>query len=155
MTKEEAFHDYLKIKDMIGLTLSQKCRILSEYLGCYNNSWRIVGITKEALEVFSRNDFKKVSKMGINRSHIIERNQTYSKLLTGDFDCDTFWKIFLENDKTILSTSSENMSKRSSRVIKIDSGEKLFKSSGYSWRHTKEESALLKEIYENELTQLK
>jgi hypothetical protein len=150
MNKEEAFHDYLKIKEMVGLNLNQKCRILSEYLGNYDNCWRVVGITEDALEVFSKNNFKKTSGMRINRSHIVDRNETYTKLLTEDFDCDTFWNTFLENDKTILSTSSENMSKKSSRVIEIKTTGKLFKSSGFSWRHTREESSFLKEMYEKE-----
>jgi len=150
LNKENAFYNYLKIKEMIGLTMSQKCRLLSEMLFFTEDSWRVVGITENALKVFAKNGFKKVPRMGINRSHIIERNKTYTKLLEGEFDCDNFWSIFLENDKTILSTSSENMSKSNSRIIKFDCDSKLFKPSGYSWSHTRKESNLLKEIHERE-----
>jgi len=150
LSKEDSFHNYLKIKEMNGLSIGQKSRILSEMLAYSENPWKVVGITEEALRVFASNDFRKKSRMGINRSHIVERNKTYSMLLSNDFTIDEFWKIFKENDKTILSTSSENMSGKFSKQFEIESSSNLFKSSGYSWRHTSEEISELKRLY-NEL----
>jgi hypothetical protein len=125
-----------------------KVRMLSELLGQNPDLWTVVGITEEALNKFKQHDFKKVSKMDINRSHIVDRHKTYATMLTGDLmDCDTWWSFYIENDKTILATRSENKSGRLSKIFDIDPSLNLFKSQGFAWKHTKAEYEYLRNIY--------
>lgn len=148
--KNQSYENYLLVKKMTGLTLAQKTKVLSDILFLLNsNPWRIVGITEDALDKFKSNNFKLSSRMGINRSHIKQRHQTYSYLLSNDLDIDTFWDKFWENDKTILSTSSENMSDKFSKIIDLNPTGNQFMARGYNWRHTKEEAKILRDLYHN------
>ena len=91
LLKEILFHDYQIIKKMRGPE-GNKIKILSTLFSINPNSWRVVGITPAALEVFNMHNFKKVSKMGINRSHLIQRHTFYESLLKMDITShEDFW----------------------------------------------------------------
>lgn len=154
MKKEEIYEDYLAIFGMKA-PISRRVRMLSELMGCYEDHWRVVGITEEALKRFKEYDFKKTSKMGINRSHESDRNVTYKHMLSEKMEIESWWSYYIERDITILSTSSENMSKDKSIIIKIDTERKLFKSQGFAWRHGKEETLFLKSLYNDLLSDTK
>ena len=144
--KETIYHDYLLIKEM-NSNISTKSKILTNVICQWNDFWKVIGITKDALKVFSENNFKNKSKNSINRSHIKQdRIVTNTYLLTNDLSFDEFWKYLIENDKTILATSSENKTNTFSDVIPIDESLNLFKSSGFGWKHNKSEIDFLKSI---------
>jgi hypothetical protein len=146
MKKEEIFEDYLMIKKMKA-PLHTKLAFLTYLFSNQSNPWRVTGITHEALKVFAQNDFKKVSRMGINRSHIEARKDTYRTLLETDFNSiEEWWDYYFSRDMTILSTSSENMSEQLSKVYPIDPVLGLFRTSGYAWKHGKEEIAFLRNL---------
>jgi hypothetical protein len=147
MTEEDLYHDYkLLLKMKVGN--AKKVRLLSDLLGEAENPWRVVGITHEALKVFKNHGFKKVSKMGINRSHITRRKETYSFMLKNNFDnAKEWWNYHFENDITILSTSSENLSGKSSKIIDIDPSLNLFKCRGFGWTHGKKEILFLEKLH--------
>lgn len=145
--KNDLHEAYLMICKM-KFSTSRRVRILSEMMGEAPEHWRVVGITKEALELFSQHDFKKVSRMGINRSHLVDRHKTYTDLIDNPrADVDEWWDFYYERDKTILSTSSENMKNEFSDIIYFDEPE-LFNSSGFAWRHSKKESSFLLKLFE-------
>ena len=145
MTKEDFYHDYLLVRQM-RVPVNKRYRILSELLGSYENAWRVVGITENALNVFKEYSFRRESGMGINRSHIIDRKTTYTYMLEGPLmECDEWWDYYLENDKTVLATSKENMSNGFSKVYDIDPDLGLFKPQGFAWRHKDPEINFLKE----------
>jgi len=147
MTKEDFYHDFLLIRQLRTPT-SKKVRLLSELMTEYENTWQVIGITEEALETFAKHNFNYVSRMGINRSHKVDRCVTYTELLTGELkSCDDWWNYFVENDKTILATSSENKSNSLSRIIDIDVSLGMFKSTGFKWRHNKAEKQMLHNLY--------
>lgn len=133
--------------------MSVKVRVLNEVLSRTNpNAWKIIGITDAALEVFRANDYKYSSGMGINRSHLINRDDSHRHMLDNPLtDIDEWLDYYLANDATVLATSSENKSEKFSEItyfedLKHSYGEKLFKYQGFGWRHTKQEAAYLKSI---------
>lgn len=151
--KKALFHDYHLIKKMT-VPEGAKIKLLSSLLTVNPNCWRVIGITPKALEIFAKNNFKKSSRMGINRSHMVQRHGVYKEMMEKDFNNETeFWEFYMNKDATILSTSTENMSTTVSFVhesFEVPSDERqLFKSSGYSWKHKKEEEDFLKQLYQS------
>ena len=148
LESKHILHDaYLKICDM-KIPTKRKVRLLSELMGENPDHWRVVGTTEQALTVFSENNFKKVSRMGINRSHLVDRHETFTYMLENIMlDIDEWWQYYTERDKTVFATSGENMSNVFSNVIYFEE-QGLFRSSGFAWRHSKEESSFLQELYE-------
>jgi hypothetical protein len=150
MNNEQFYQDFLAIRNMNSPT-NKKVRMLGEMLGSYENFWQITGITLEALKKFKENDFKRKSRMGINRSHKVDRHKTYTTMLEGPImDCDTWWKFYTENDKTVLATSSENNTNTFSKIFPIKKQDNLFKSTGFAWRHSLQEQNVLKNIAKKE-----
>jgi hypothetical protein len=153
--KENIYHDYLLVKKMKA-DISTKSIILKDIISKWEDFWKIIGITKNALKVFSDNDFKKKRKnvawvgSNINRAHIKQdRIVTNTYLLTNDLSFDEFWDYLIENDKTILATSTENKTNTFSEIIPIDPLMNLFKkgdSHGIGWKHNKSEINFLKSI---------
>lgn len=147
MSPESLYHDFLLIRNMKSLT-PKKARMLGELLSQAEDAWQVIGVTEEALKVFESHNFKRVSRMGINRSHLVDRHKTYTTMLEGPLmELDEWWNFFKDNDKTILATSSENMSNGFSEVYPVDTSLGLFKTHGFAWRHKDPEITFLKEVY--------
>ena len=145
MTIEEAFKYYKEICTW-NMSLAAKRKILSNILeDAYSDHWRVIGITQEALNVFETHGFKKVSRMGINRGHIYDRKDTLTSLIQIPFqDVEEWWNFFYDRDKTILMTSTENMTNKHSQVHAVPEG--LFHTAGFAWKHGKEEVQFLTEL---------
>jgi len=134
---------------------SKKIGMLTRLFSIEPNNWRVVGISIDAIKVFQKNNFQRKSKMGINRSHIKRRFDSYKEIMekeaNGEFnDYDHWWSFYFENDKTVIQTSSENMKKNGhSAIIEISNPDwLLFKSKGYAWNHGNAEIELLKILFE-------
>src|ERR1035437_8362655 len=107
--KEIIYHDYLLIKEMKS-PVPRKSRLLSDLIGEWDDFWKIISITKNALEIFAKNDFRCPSRIGINRSHIHQdRSKTNVYLLEHDLSYDQFWEYLTKMDVVALATSSENI----------------------------------------------
>lgn len=121
--------------------------MLGELFAVNPNAWRVVGITENALRVFAEHDFKRVSRMGVNRSHLVDRIDTYTTMLEGSLmECEDWWDFYVDTDKTVLATSTENMGKGEwSKVYDIDTSLGLFRGQGFAWRHKEPEINFLKE----------
>ena len=117
--------------------------MLSSLLECaYDDHWRVIGISKEALNVFKVHNFKKVSRMGINRGHIHDRKDTLDQMIKYPFqDAEEWWELFYNRDQTILQTSTENMTGKLSETYEVPPG--LFHTSGFAWKHGTEEIEFL------------
>ena len=128
------------------MPLKKKIRIMGELMAsCYDDHWRVIGVTKEALNVFRAHGYKRVSRMGINRGHIHDRIETFTEMLKNPIlDVKEWWDFFYNRDETILMTSTENMSHNLSEVYDVPAG--LFHASGYSWRHGQDEIKFLTEL---------
>jgi hypothetical protein len=151
--KEILFHDYNLIKKMESPD-STKIKLLTSLFSLNPNCWRVIGITPKALSLFGNTNFQKKSGMGINRSHLVQRHLFYHYLLRRDFvDQHEFWECYYINDATILATSSENMSKKSQLLEEAylvpSDIRNLFQTSGFAWKHKKEEENFLRELNES------
>jgi hypothetical protein len=145
--KEAIYHDYLIIKNMKS-SMFAKSRSLSHIICEWKDYWKVIGITKEALKIFSKNDFKSKSRLGIQRAHITQdRIVTNEYLLTNDLSFDEFWSYLIENDKTVLATSSENKRNDFGEIIKIDENLDLFSARGFGWKHNKTEIEFLTKLW--------
>lgn len=148
------FEDYQLIKQMKA-PIYNRSKMLSTLFSINPNSWRVIGITPAALEVFKKNSFRRVSGMGINRSHITQRAQFYLELLNTEFNsANEFWQTYYDNDMTILATSTENMSKSVDLLdnyypVPFDE-RNLFRTAGFAWKHKEEEEAFLKELFKQQ-----
>jgi hypothetical protein len=148
--KETLFHDFGLIKEM---TCSEpiKIKLLSTLFSANPNCWRVVGITPNALSIFASNNFERKSRMGINRSHVYQRNTIYRNMLSMDFSGkEEFWDYYFKHDYTILATSTENMNGGNLEDLAIEVSQDqrmLFRTRGYAWKHGDHEIAFLKELY--------
>ena len=85
MTIEEAF-DYYKQICTWNVSQARKRKLIANILeDCYENHWRVIAITKEALNIFKVHRYKKVSHMGINRGHIHDRKDTLDQMIQYPF----------------------------------------------------------------------
>ena len=135
MKTEDFYSDFLKIKSMHSSD-KIKHRMITELLSQYSDFWRVIGITRKALSVFRDHNFKKAPRMGINRAHKKDRYETSKDMLNKEWDNHKdWWNFYIENDTTVLATSSENCSSKMSEEYEIDPQLGLFKKSGYSWTH--------------------
>lgn len=151
---KETMYAAFKAISIMEIDESKKIGMLTYLFSIEPNCWRVTGISIDAIKVFKENNFQRRSKMGINRSHIKRRFDSYREILNkesnGEFkDYEDWWNCYFENDKTILQTSSENMRKNGhSRVIEISNpGWNLFRSKGFAWSHGSGEIELLKKLY--------
>lgn len=145
MDRNQVFFYYRQLCDW-KLPIKKKVKMLMSLLECaYDDHWRVIGISKEALNVFKVHNFKKVSRMGINRGHIYDRNETLTYMLEHPFnDADEWWDFFYSRDRTILMTSTENMSNKVGDYFEVPEG--LFHTQGFAWKHGKEEVDFLTEL---------
>jgi hypothetical protein len=61
-------------------------------------------------------------------------------------ECEEWWDFYVDTDKTVLATSTENMGKGEwSKVYDIDTSLGLFRGQGFAWRHKEPEINFLKE----------
>ncbi|MEL0623359.1 hypothetical protein V6238_09675 [Marinomonas arenicola] len=133
------------------MPIKRKARLITELFAQYDDVWRVTGITEKALEIFIENNFNKIKRMGINRSHRVDRIKTYTYMFENiEHDADSWWDFFIKNDDTILSTSSENMSNNFSRIIHFENDSFLFKNSGFTWRYSTIEKTFLRELAKKE-----
>jgi len=124
-----------------------KVRMLTALLGADANAWRVVGVTRAALDRFAANEFRRVSGMGVNRAHLVDRHQTYTDILSRDMDVEEWWAFLQERDKCVLATSSENLKNDFGRIIGVDPALGLFRNQGFAWRHGAREAEFLRALY--------
>ena len=151
--REDVYNDFLLIRQMKS-SFQTKHRMLWEMLGMNGKNkdfWRVVGITELAFNKIVENDYKlpKGNKDNkINRSHIKNRIETSKTMLEGPLmKIDEWWEFYLENDKCILATASENLSKQQ-ETIKYNVPFGLFECSGFSFKVAAEEINFLKKLEE-------
>jgi hypothetical protein len=148
--KKVLYAGFLKIREIEGLPIQTKHRMLWEMLGMNGQNkdfWRVVGITELAYTKIVENDYKLPKGTGhnkINRSHINDRMATSKVMLEGPLmDIDTWWKFYKNNDVTVLATATENKSKEK-EVIKYKVPSGLFETQGFAARVGPEEVEFLK-----------
>lgn len=85
-------------------------RCLATIIGAHGQHWRIIGITKEALDYLKNNDFTK-PKFFLQRGHLIPRVNSVALIFRNRKDFvskSEFEKIYSVYDLTILMTKDQN-----------------------------------------------
>ena len=116
--------------------------------------WPVVGITHAALERFAQHDFQCVSRMGIHRAHLIDRKEWQAAMLATRLAFDDWLALYIQSDRTVLATSSENMKGQARAYVPIPAELGLFRSTGYRWRHTLAERDFLRDLYSSHTPRL-
>ena len=110
-------------------------------------SWRVVGISENALYQFAKNDFKKV-KNKIDRHHHIKSFAEYSKRMREEtIPMGKWWKLVYENEEVLLVTKEEHRSGTIENKLDIDFDRGLFRNNpSVSFRYRKEEREFLRKL---------
>jgi hypothetical protein len=149
--KKELYKLYEIIFDS-HFSLTKKRSLVTAVLSYETWSWRVVGITEEAIKVIARNNFKKPSK-ALARDHSPPRVETYNKVFEAKMNFDDWWQWIWENDKTTLMTNKEHQAIKTqptSYVYKINPSDNYFIDAGLvGWYQTKSrEGAFIKDLCE-------
>lgn len=122
-------------------------------MGIEDFGWRVVGITKEALDLLATVDFNK-NKLPrqLCRGHIINRIETTRRLFERKtpMDLDEYFKVFLDNDRTVIMLNKQNDHTKSfPEYIKIDNPDAALFPNGslMSWKHRKKEREYLRQLH--------
>ena len=114
-------------------------------------TWKVVGITRNALDVLAANDFEMPSHQ-ICRGHFIDRKTTIKEMFSRDepMRFDEFWEAAIERDRTVLMTYKENgKGKLFPEYISFDAGDLFADGVGVTYR--KAEKTFLRKMH-SELT---
>lgn len=134
-------------------TNADATRMLTGLMASRPWSWRVIGITPAALEVFKENDFKRPAGE-IQRGHKEDRAST-ARAVYQDRDkpmlLPEFFEFFLERDQTVLMTKAENRHRpggKFPRYIRVPQKLELFPCGTLvGWQHRKAETEFLRELY--------
>ncbi len=127
--------------------------IQTAIMGIENLGWRVVGITREALDLLATEDFRKNRlPRRLCRGHIVDRIQTTRLLFAGSepMSLDDFFDKFLQNDRTVIMLNEQNSRARPfPPYIDIDNPDgKLFPNGPLiSWKHRKMERDYLRSVH--------
>jgi hypothetical protein len=153
----ESFHKlYLAVyqahKDDKSLFTEHDCKaILSKIMGSKSFTWKVVGITKSALERLSDFKFKLPKDHKLVRAHIFPQIETVRILLNKVtlFEPDEFMEFWISRDNTVICAPGENKKMIASWLPIPNEEGKLFscekKIAG--WHHRKPEIQFLQGFY--------
>lgn len=147
--KRELFHDYELICKM-KIDSKYKVKLLTIIFSSYEDAWRVVGITTNALSGFKDNKFVG-SGSKVQRAHLHNRSETFNIMMQMKFnDYEELWGFYFRRDKTVLALSSENSNINNMNYIEINQDRALFKNGTVGWKHTQKEREFLKELSSNQ-----
>lgn len=136
-----------------AFTRADATRMLTGLMGSRPWSWRVIGITPAALEIFAANDYKRPAGM-IQRGHRADRSSTAHELFyvrATAMPMDEFFDFFLERDETVLMTKQENKSRPGGAFpdfIPIPREAQLFPCGTLvGWQHRKHEVDFLRGLH--------
>lgn len=143
-------YQFYKLIYESNFTFAKKKTLMTAALGMEEWSWRVVGISKNAVIEIAKNNYKKPAKK-LARDHQVTRAETYAQIFgTKEYEFNDWWNLVWENDKTTLITNEEHSSHVISEIYPIDLGLGLFRDSGMvGWKHVlKNEGAFIKSLCE-------
>jgi hypothetical protein len=127
--------------------------IQTAIMGIENYGWRVIGITREALDLLATADFDK-NKLPrrLCRGHIIDRIQTTRLLFDREKPMllENFFDAFLHNDRTVIMLNEQNNHTTPfPEFIEIDNPDaELFPNGSLmSWKHRKKEREYLRRLH--------
>ena len=106
--KNEMYEFYIKVFDS-SFDYQKKKNLLTSITGWEPWSWRVVGITANAVGTIVENDGHARVKSQLVRDHFFQsRSKTSNNLLSKKYDYASYWKEFWDNDRTIIMTKFEH-----------------------------------------------
>ena len=115
--KEEIYKLYTQIYDS-SFDKHKKKNLLTSIAGWEPWSWRVVGITVDAVGRILENNGHARVKSELVRDHFFQgRSKTYENMLVNKLDFENYWKEFWENDRTILMTKDEHNKINADRFV--------------------------------------
>ncbi|MDR3390767.1 MAG: hypothetical protein P4L77_03445 [Sulfuriferula sp.] len=127
--------------------------IQTAIMGIENYGWRVVGITREALDLLATADFNK-NKLPrqLCRGHIIDRIDTTRLLFEREepIGLEEFFEVFLNADRTVIMLNKQNdHTNPFPDYIKIDNPDAMLFPNGslMSWKHRKKEREYLRQLH--------
>ena len=106
--KKEMYEFYTKIFDS-SFDHQKKKNLLTSITGWEPWSWRVVGITANAVGTIVENDGHARVKSQLVRDHFFQsRSKTSNNLLSKKYDYTSYWREFWDNDRTIIMTKFEH-----------------------------------------------
>lgn len=132
--------------------LQRKTTMLTALMGGAEWSWRVVGITPQALELLAENNYKYVLGK-IRRAHLVDRFATARAVFEQPkpLSENEFFKLFWENDETVIALKEENKKGGLPRqILPIDFNLGLFQSNPLvGHKHGKKEADFLRKLHED------
>jgi len=131
--------------------------IQTAIMGLEKGGWRVVGITREALDLLATENFNKNKLPGrLCRGHIVGRIETTRLLFDRNepMQLEAFFDTFLKNDSTVIMLNEQNRHGRPfPRFIEIDNpdGQLFPNGSLVDWRHQQAERGYLRLLHSRQL----
>ena len=115
-----------------SFTPIKKRSLMTAVLGYETWSWRVVGITEEAIKAIARNNFNYPTRT-LARDHTRTRSETYNRTFNEKMVFEDWWNWIWENDKTVLVTNEEHRTihvTQPSNIYSIDPNQSMFVDGG-------------------------
>lgn len=111
--------------------------MLSNVMRSHEWSWKVTGITPNALAVYKRDEWRHKSGNNIQRAHLTDRKDMVRFVIIRDtpMSKEELLDYWILTDRTILATKSENFNGLPSTWHKIDA-DGLFRDKGTGFRFT-------------------
>ena len=155
--EKEQIYEIYKVIFFSSFSEQKKINLISSIFSWEPWSFRVAGITLNALIEFKKNDFRYKSHTHSRDHFVQDRKVTYKAMLDEILPFEKWWDFFWKNDKTILITHEEHNNKKNlsiSKIIPIDSNLGFFKCKsliGYHYTKKREGKFLEKLINDNRL----
>lgn len=128
-------------------------QVLTHVMGNQQFSWRVVGITREALQIFKDNNFKRKTRSGITRAHRIPRIATVETVIKCEkpLTIEEFFSVWIAGDETVFCASGQNKKEIPDFIPFPEEARFLFRTNRVAWHHGREERAFLEELARKDL----
>lgn len=143
-----ALHESKRSHDKIFT--DDRCNvILTAIMGGHDRGWRVVGITRQALQYYVTNNYVHKSGNGIQRGHIVPRIETAKRVMAPELPMtlEELARLWYEVDTTVLCARGENKATLPTDYILFDNPQsKHFKGKRVGWYQTKADEDLLRSL---------
>tara|TARA_B100000959_G_C14655501_1_gene490164 strand:- start:52 stop:609 length:558 start_codon:yes stop_codon:yes gene_type:complete len=96
----------------------KKINLMTSIHGWEPWSWRVVGITPEAVATIVKHEGRNTVVKEIVRDHYFSgRTKTYKEMLSNFYSYKDWWSEFWKNDRTILMTKKEHAKRKSESYV--------------------------------------
>ena len=107
--KRELYRLHKEVVESTVLSFNKKERLLNLIFSYEPWSWRVVGISKKAINEFQKNNFKRIETGGPQRDHFFKmRKDTIRQMMSSVMPYEDWWLLFWEGDRTIIVTKDEH-----------------------------------------------